>query len=106
MRLIMERVAQQAHEDDRISERESHSDVPSSEGAHEEGNTIDVPRQSKCLARTRKGGLCQKFSIGSKERCRLHGGASTGPRTLKGREKIAEAQRIRWERWRRSRLPE
>lgn len=29
-------------------------------------------------------------------RCRRHGGASTGPRTLEGKARIAEANRRRW----------
>jgi hypothetical protein len=34
------------------------------------------------------------------DRCRLHGGLSTGPKTQEGRERIAEAQRQRWRLWR------
>ena len=36
-------------------------------------------------------------------RCKLHGGRSTGPRSVEGRRRIAEAQRKRWEN-RRARL--
>ena len=39
----------------------------------------------RCLAKTRGGSLCQKAAIAGKGRCRLHGGASTGPRTVEGR---------------------
>ena len=43
----------------------------------------------RCEAKTRKGTLCQrpaKLPIG---RCRLHGGASTGPRTEEGLKRLA-----------------
>ena len=38
-----------------------------------------------CLAKTRSGALCQKHPIAGRTRCRLHGGLSTGPKTLKGK---------------------
>jgi hypothetical protein len=34
------------------------------------------------------------------ERCRQHGGLSSGPKTAEGRARIAEAVRARWARWR------
>ena len=34
--------------------------------------------------------------VPGKRRCRFHGGLSTGPRTMEGRARIAEAQRRRW----------
>ena len=45
----------------------------------------------RCLAKTRRGSSCQKAAIAGKGRCRLHGGASTGPRTEEGRSRIAAA---------------
>ncbi len=36
--------------------------------------------------------------------CPNHGGLSSGPKTAAGRERIAEAQRARWTRWRSKRL--
>ena len=45
----------------------------------------------RCLAKTRGGSPCQKAAIAGKGRCRLHGGASTGPRTVEGRVRIAAA---------------
>jgi hypothetical protein len=45
----------------------------------------------RCLAKTRGGSPCQKAAIAGKGRCRLHGGASTGPRTVEGRARIAAA---------------
>ena len=45
-----------------------------------------------CGAKTRSGGLCAKFPIAGKRRCRLHGGMSTGPKTDEGKQRIANAQ--------------
>ena len=47
-----------------------------------------------------RGRLCQAQGIGQGGRCRFHGGGSTGPRTVEGRARIAEAQRARWARYR------
>ena len=53
-----------------------------------------------CGAKTRAGHPCRRKSSGKGGRCRNHGGKSTGPRTIEGRERIASAQRARWQRWR------
>lgn len=50
----------------------------------------------KCLAHTRRGTLCQlpaerNPQTGRRTRCRLHGGLSTGPRTIGGRARVAAA---------------
>ena len=45
-----------------------------------------------CGAKTRFAGLCAKFPIAGKRRCRLHGGMSTGPKTDEGKQRIANAQ--------------
>ena len=52
-----------------------------------------------CSAKTRLGTKCQKPPIQGKTRCRLHGGKSTGPRTVEGRARIAAAH---WKHGRRS----
>ena len=49
---------------------------------------------------TRKGTPCRNMSEPGRKRCKFHGGRSTGPKTPEGRERIAEAQRKRWARWR------
>lgn len=49
---------------------------------------------------TRKGTPCRNKSEPGRKRCKFHGGRSTGPRTVEGRARIAEAQRKRWARWR------
>ena len=50
----------------------------------------DWPGQ-RCGAKTRKGTECQRPANKSNGRCRVHGGASTGPRTEEGRARISEA---------------
>lgn len=56
-------------------------------------------RRKRCGAKTRRGTPCKmRPAMRHNGRCRLHGGLSTGPRTLQGRERIAEAQGERWRR--------
>ncbi len=57
-----------------------------------------------CGAKTRAGGSCKAKSVRGKQRCRMHGGLSTGPRTEEGRRRVAEAARARWARFRAERL--
>lgn len=49
-----------------------------------------------CGAKTRSGIPCRAKSEPGRKRCRFHGGLSTGPKTIAGRSRIAEAQRKRW----------
>src|SRR5712692_2539533 len=53
------------------------------------GNPDSAPR---CGAKTRRGTPCRAPAMAN-GRCRMHGGASTGPRTSQGR---ARSQRARW----------
>ena len=53
----------------------------------------------RCGAKTRTGTPCHRKSLAN-GRCRNHGGLSSGPKSTEGRERIADAQRWRWERWR------
>jgi len=50
----------------------------------------------RCRAKTRAGVPCIMRVVPGKQRCRFHGGLSTGPKTVEGRARIAEAQRRRW----------
>jgi DNA-binding XRE family transcriptional regulator len=54
----------------------------------------------RCGARTRKGTPCKCKALPGKQRCKFHGGMSTGPKTAEGRARIAEAQRRRWAEYR------
>ena len=47
----------------------------------------------KCGAKTRRGTACQRPANKKNGRCRLHGGASTGPRTEGGIARISAANR-------------
>ena len=46
----------------------------------------------RCNAKTRKGTLCQRPAKLIAGRCPLHGGASTGPKTVEGLKRIAIAR--------------
>ena len=45
----------------------------------------------RCGGKTRQGTACQRPANKKNGRCRLHGGASTGPRTEGGRARISAA---------------
>lgn len=45
----------------------------------------------RCLAKTRRGTECQRPAYKHNGRCALHGGLSTGARTLEGLQRISEA---------------
>ncbi len=55
-------------------------------------------RCKRCQAKARSGLQCAKPAIRGKRVCRNHGGASTGPKTQHGRQKIREANSIHGER--------
>ena len=61
-----------------------------------DGAQLDYARRPTCGARNRKGQPCCNKVVPGKRRCRFHGGLSTGPRTVEGRDRIAAAQRRRW----------
>ena len=50
----------------------------------------DWPGQ-RCLAKTRKGTLCQRPAYKHNGKCRLHGGLSTGAKTSDGLQRISAA---------------
>lgn len=47
----------------------------------------------RCGARTRSGAPCQAAGIGRGNRCKNHGGMSTGARTPEGKAKVREIGR-------------
>jgi hypothetical protein len=49
----------------------------------------DECRGMTCGARTRAGTACRRRDLGVNGRCRLHGGLSTGPRTVGGKARSA-----------------
>jgi hypothetical protein len=57
------------------------------------GNPVGDPNSApRCGAKTRRGTACQSPAMAN-GRCRMHGGASTGPRTAEG---LARSRRARW----------
>ena len=50
----------------------------------------DFMKAARCCAKTRHGTPCQCPAM-LNGRCRLHGGKSTGPRTVRGIERIQDA---------------
>ena len=46
---------------------------------------------TRCLAKTRRGTLCQNPVVTNRNRCRMHGGKSTGPRTPEGKARTIAA---------------
>jgi hypothetical protein len=49
-----------------------------------------------CGARTRAGHPCRSQPMTGRNRCRMHGGASTGPRTPEGRKRLGDLARARY----------
>ncbi len=45
----------------------------------------------RCLAKTRRGFPCQRPAFKHNGRCGVHGGLSTGAKTVKGLKKISDA---------------
>ena len=45
----------------------------------------------RCLANTRRGAACKTPAMKNRERCRLHGGKSSGPNTPEGKARAAAA---------------
>jgi transcriptional regulator with XRE-family HTH domain len=64
---------------------------------------ISPPASGRCGAKTRSGGTCRRKGISPGNRCANHGGLSTGPKSEKGRRRIAMAQKRRWAAYRKSR---
>jgi hypothetical protein len=56
--------------------------------------------KQRCGARVRhRHGFCRKWPVPGKERCRLHGGRSTGALTDDGKARSLAAMRDGWRRW-------
>ena len=43
----------------------------------------------RCLAKTRQGTPCQNPVVTDRNRCRMHGGLSSGPKTPAGKARVA-----------------
>ena len=52
-----------------------------------------MDRVQQCVAKSKQSGKqCKNFAVSGKKVCRFHGGLSTGPKTIEGRRRIAEAR--------------
>lgn len=50
---------------------------------------MENTKTETCGAKTRSGTPCQRRDLLKGDRCRLHGGLSTGPKTLEGKQRSA-----------------
>ncbi|WP_443070270.1 HGGxSTG domain-containing protein [Sulfitobacter sp.] len=55
----------------------------------------------ECGAGSAHGSKCKRKVVAGKSKCSHHGGASTGPRTAEGLERISRGQIKRWAEYRR-----
>ena len=55
--------------------------------------TSSKPHKALVEGKIRSGGRCRAPALRGNRRCRMHGGASTGPRTPEG---LARSRRSRW----------
>ena len=60
------------------------------------GKNYPAPRCQALSKRSHE--QCKKAAVRGKDKCRMHGGASTGPITAEGRKRCAEAKTVHgWE---------
>ena len=64
-------------------------------GLADNGQALPPNERPRCGAKTRAGSQCKHPVSPGKRRCRLHGGASSGPKTEEGKKRIAEGQKKR-----------
>ena len=81
-----------------MGERRPYRDIDGK--VHMLGHNPPKRERPRCGARTRAGGTCKAPALPEKERCRMHGGLSTGPRTAEGKARAVAAVKAYWERWR------
>lgn len=96
---------QHLHPDFRRSCDECHGVVCArmrEKGLDDNGCALPPRDRPQCGARTRSASACKNKVIPGKQRCKFHGGLSTGPKTKAGKDKIAAAQRLRWNRYRKT----
>jgi transposase-like protein len=103
------RLVQASDEDHLVSKISNDLDVPTEalrkrvnqteiDSGQREGLTTEEREEARC----RDGTSCNTPPVWNKQldrpingRCRMHGGLSTGPKTLEGRRRIAESNRTR-----------
>jgi hypothetical protein len=78
-------------------ERRAYRDIDGK--VHELGWHPPKRERPRCGARTRAGGSCKAPALPEKERCRMHGGLSTGPKTPEGKARTLAALKAGFQRW-------
>lgn len=74
-----------------------YSKIVSAGGEAAAARVRGIEKLQRCGAKTRSGKPCQCQPEPGRDRCKLHGGRSTGARTEAGREAIRESNRRRAE---------
>jgi hypothetical protein len=80
-----------------MGERRPYRDIDGK--IHMLGHHPPKRERPRCGARTRAGGTCKAPALPEKERCRLHGGLSTGPKTPEGKARTLAALKAGFRRW-------
>ena len=78
-------------------ERRAYRDIDGK--VHTLGHYPPKRDRPRCGARTRAGGTCKAPALPEKERCRMHGGLSTGPKTPEGKARTLAALKAGFQRW-------
>jgi hypothetical protein len=80
-----------------MGERRAYRDIDGK--VHQLGWHPPKRERPRCGARTRAGGTCKAPALPEKERCRMHGGLSTGPKTPEGRARSLAARMAGFQRY-------
>lgn len=73
------------------------AEISRGQGTERMGSSlVTSSKQAACGARTRSGSPCRSLPVAGRNRCRMHGGKSTGPRTTEGRARVGAATRRRY----------
>jgi hypothetical protein len=80
-----------------MGERRAYPDIDGK--VHMLGHHPPMRERPRCGARTRAGGTCKAPALPEKERCRMHGGLSTGPKTPEGKARTLAALKAGFQRY-------
>ena len=80
-----------------FGERRAYRDIDGK--VHMLGHNPPKRERPRCGAKTRAGGTCKAPALPEKERCRMHGGLSTGPKTPEGKARTLAALKAGFQRY-------
>jgi hypothetical protein len=80
-----------------MGERRAYRDIDGK--VHMLGHHPPKRERPRCGARTRAGETCKAPALPEKERCRMHGGLSTGPKTPESKARTLAALKAGFQRW-------